>query len=190
MRHGKSSGRPYPVHHVVQSYTSDALRRFFYLARTENRTIEDERWCTRYERSRAVFAFYLRAYISGAIVSRSSLGAEREIEVVTLTLQLAVFVPSRCGWQSTFPNCTPAEKYTYSFLARGRAYHRVTPRPHIRFPGEKSNGGYQVEFKALDIKVSANPKRSRAPFSSESTVFASPLYEFAVVSGEIVSRGT
>lgn len=38
---------------------------------------------------------YLRAYISVAVVSRSSVGAEREIDVVTLALQPAVFIPRR-----------------------------------------------------------------------------------------------
>lgn len=42
-----------------------------------------------------LYLLYLRAYISVAIVSRSSLGAEREIDVVTLALQPAVFVPCR-----------------------------------------------------------------------------------------------
>lgn len=40
-----------------------------------------------------LYLLYLRAYISGAIVSRSSVGAEREIDVVTLALQPAVFIP-------------------------------------------------------------------------------------------------
>lgn len=41
-----------------------------------------------------LYLLYLRAYISVAIVSRS-VGAEREIDVVTLALQPAVFIPCR-----------------------------------------------------------------------------------------------
>lgn len=72
-----------------------------------------------------LYLLYLRAYISVAIVSRSLLGAEREIDVVTLALQPAVFVSSRAVPMRLAIDVSElhatAEKYTYSFLSHGRA---------------------------------------------------------------------
>lgn len=72
------------------------------------------------------YLLYLRAYISGAIVSRSSLGAEREIDVVTLALQPCCLraVPRRARMWLAIDISelhATAEKYTYSFLSRSRA---------------------------------------------------------------------
>jgi len=80
----------HPVDHaVVQSY----FRQCFFISLVR-RIERSRRKVVRDGNAPAVFA-YLQAYISGAIVSRSSLRAEREIDVVTLALQPAVFVPCR-----------------------------------------------------------------------------------------------
>lgn len=103
------------------------------------------------------YLLYLRAYISGAIVNRSSLGAEREIDVVTLALQPLLSscraMPCRCGWQSTFPNCTPQSRNILIVFSRGVALAAsLLEAPPI--PRGKSNECHD-EFKMLGIKVSA-----------------------------------
>lgn len=131
---------------VVQSY----FRQRSFISHSFGESNDsDERWCGM--GVLRLYLLYLRAYISVAIVSRSSLGAEREIDVVTLALQPAVFVPCRCGWQSTFPNCTPQPRNILTVFSRTVAQRRSL-RSSARLPGGNRMTAITMSLKYLTLK--------------------------------------
>jgi len=107
-----------------------------------------------------LYLLYLRAYISVAIVSQSSLGAEREIDVVTLALQPAVFVPCPADAASNrhFRIARYSREIYLQFsLARSRNVVVFSEAPHDS-QEEIERRVYYDELKILDIKVSVIPK--------------------------------